>query len=104
MGLAPLIYYPIKNLLQFEWENLVRVVIDLADQYKVVKDQLMGDADITLELERSPWLAILKGDQYGWSPLGKREETIPHAYSFGPSGVSQNGKWTSKEVANRNRR
>ena len=27
----------------------------------------MGDEDITLELESSPWLAILKGDQYGWS-------------------------------------
>ncbi len=50
-----------------EWENLVKVVIDLSDQYKLVKDQLMGDEDITLELERSPWLAILKGDQYGWS-------------------------------------
>ena len=52
---------------QFEWRTLVRVVIDLADQYNEVKDQLMGDEDITLELERSPWLAILKGDQYGWS-------------------------------------
>ena len=50
-----------------EWENLVKVVIDLSDQYKSVKDQLMDDEDITLELERSPWLAILKGDQYGWS-------------------------------------
>ena len=50
-----------------EWENLVKVVIDLSDQYKSVKEQLMGDEDITLELERSPWLAILKGDQYGWN-------------------------------------
>jgi len=50
-----------------EWEILVKVVIDLSDQYKSVKEQLMGDEDITLELERSPWLAILKGDQYGWS-------------------------------------
>ena len=49
-----------------EWENLVKVVTDLSDQYKLVKDQLMGDEDITLELERSPWLAILKGDKYGW--------------------------------------
>ncbi len=50
-----------------EWENLVKVVIDLSDQYKSVKEQLMGDEDITLELERSPWFAILKGDQYGWN-------------------------------------
>ena len=50
-----------------EWENLVRVVMDLSDQYKSVKPQLMGDEDITLELESSPWLAILKGDQYEWN-------------------------------------
>ena len=50
-----------------EWENLVKVVIEVSDQYKSLIDQLMGDEDITLELERSPWLAILKGDQYGWN-------------------------------------
>ena len=50
-----------------EWVNLVRVVLDISNQYKAVKEQLMGDEDITLELERSPWLAILKGDQYGWN-------------------------------------
>ena len=50
-----------------EWENLVKLVIDLSDQYKSVREQLMGDEDITLELESSPWLAILKGDQYGWN-------------------------------------
>ena len=50
-----------------EWENLVKVVFDLSDQYQLVKGQLMDDEDITLELERSPWLAILKGDQYGWN-------------------------------------
>ena len=55
------------ELNKYEWKNLVRVVIDLSDQYKDVKDQLMGDENITLELERSPWLAILKGDQYGWN-------------------------------------
>ena len=55
------------ELNKIEWETLVRVVIDLSDQYNDVKDQLMGDEDITLELERSPWLAILQGDQYGWN-------------------------------------
>tara|TARA_B100001093_G_scaffold239496_1_gene229396 strand:- start:452 stop:832 length:381 start_codon:yes stop_codon:yes gene_type:complete len=50
-----------------ECETLVEVVIELCDQYKLVKEQLMGDEDITLELERRPWLAILKGDQYGWN-------------------------------------
>ena len=55
------------ELNEFEWGTLVKIVIDLSDQYQDIKDQLMGDEDITLELERSPWLAILKGDQYGWS-------------------------------------
>ena len=55
------------ELNESEWETLVRVVIDLSDQYKNVKDQLMGDEDITLELESRSWLAILKGDQYGWN-------------------------------------
>ena len=54
------------ELNQHEWETLVKVVIDLSDQYKDIKDQLMGDEDITLELESNPWLAILKGDQHGW--------------------------------------
>ena len=49
-----------------EWESLVKVVIDLSDQYKNIKDQLMGDEDITLELESNPWLAILKGNKNGW--------------------------------------
>ena len=51
---------------QFEWETLVKLVIELSDQHKVVSEQLMGEENITLELERLPWLAILKGDQYGW--------------------------------------
>ncbi len=55
------------ELNKFEWENLVKLVIDLSDQYKSVREQLMGDENITLELERSPWLAILKGDQNGWN-------------------------------------
>ena len=55
------------ELNEYEWENLVKVVIAVSDQYKSLIDQLMGDEDITLELERSPWLAILKGDQYGWN-------------------------------------
>jgi hypothetical protein len=55
------------ELNQSEWETLVKVVIDLFDQYKSVKEQLMGDENITLELERNSWLAILKGDQYGWN-------------------------------------
>ncbi len=55
------------ELNQFEWETLVNVVIDLSDQYKNIKEELMGEEDITLEMESNPWLAILQGDQYGWN-------------------------------------
>tara|TARA_Y100001968_G_scaffold215749_1_gene198473 strand:+ start:130 stop:510 length:381 start_codon:yes stop_codon:yes gene_type:complete len=55
------------ELNQYEWETLVKVVIDLSDQYQDIKAQLMGEEDITFELESNPWLAILKGDQHGWN-------------------------------------
>ena len=55
------------ELNKYEWDNLVKVIIGLTDQYKSIKSQLMGDEDITLELESKPWLAILKGNQYGWN-------------------------------------
>ena len=55
------------ELNQVEWETLVGVIMDLSDQYQEVKVQLMGEEDITLELERNPWLAILKGDKFGWN-------------------------------------
>ena len=51
---------------QNEWESLVKLVMDLSAEYEDIKDQLMGDEDITLELECNSWFAILKGDQYGW--------------------------------------
>ena len=55
------------ELTQSEWEVLITVVLELSNQYKGVKDQLMGEEDITLELGRCPWLGILKGDQSGWN-------------------------------------
>ncbi len=54
------------ELNQLEWDTLVKLVNDLSIQYGDVKEQLMADEDLTLELGRNPWLAILKGDQYGW--------------------------------------
>ena len=54
------------ELNQLEWEILIKLILDLSNQYRDVKDELMGDEDITLESGRNPWLGILKGDQYGW--------------------------------------
>ncbi len=54
------------ELTNSEWKSLIEVVNDLFNQYLEIKQQLMGDEDITLELARDTWFAILKGDQYGW--------------------------------------
>ena len=78
---------------QLEWEILVRIVIDLSDQYKEVKGQLMGNEDITLELERTPWLAILRGDQYGWNLkliLSASDFLNRGAEVFWPKNVTKN--------------
>ena len=79
------------ELNQFEWETLVKVVIDLSDQYRDMKDQLMGEEDITLELESTPWLAILKGDQNGWNlklVLDSNDSSNRGAEVFWPRSVT----------------
>ena len=81
------------ELTRSEWETLVKVVIDLSDQYKNIKDQLMGDEDITLELESDPWLAILKGDQNGWKLkliLDSKDSLNRGAEIFWPRNVTFN--------------
>tara|TARA_B100000965_G_scaffold399039_1_gene418204 strand:+ start:223 stop:603 length:381 start_codon:yes stop_codon:yes gene_type:complete len=55
------------ELNEFEWKTLLKIVFDLSDQHKDIKEQLMGDEDITLEMESYPWVAFLQGDQYGWN-------------------------------------
>ena len=54
------------ELNKIEWKTLVNLVINLSDEYKNIKFQLMEDEDITIELESGPWFAILKGDKHGW--------------------------------------
>ena len=79
------------ELNEFEWESLVKIVIDLSNQYKDIKEQLMGDEDITLEMESNPWLAILKGDQYGWNLkliLSSRDSLNRGAEVFWPRDVT----------------
>ncbi len=75
-----------------EWDSFVQVVLDLHQQYLDVQDQLMGEEDITLEIERNPWLAILKGDRYGWSLkfiLSQSEALHRGAEIFWPKDVTR---------------
>ena len=79
------------ELNQSEWKALVKVVMDLSDQHKDIKDQLMDDEDITLELEANPWLAILKGDKQGWNLkliLNSSDSMIRGAEVFWPRKVT----------------
>ncbi len=80
------------ELTDSEWDSFVQVLFDLHQQYLDVKDQLMGDEDITLEMERYPWLAILKGDRYGLSLkfiLSQREPLYRGAEVFWPKDVTK---------------
>ena len=80
------------ELTDSEWNSFVQVVFDLYQQYLDVKDQLMGDEDITLEIERNPWMAILKGDRYGWSLkfiLSQSEALHRGAEFFWPKDVTR---------------
>ena len=81
------------ELNQSEWETLVKVVIDLSDQYKKTKDQLMDEEDITLEMESNPWLGILKGDKNGWKLkliLDPRDSLSRSAEFSWPRSVTSN--------------
>ncbi len=50
-----------------EWEVLVQAVIELIEQHKKVKNQLMPEEKISLEFEKPPWWALLDGDKNSWS-------------------------------------
>ncbi len=55
------------ELAHTEWTSLVSVIEDLICQHNSIKDQLMPDELIALEIERDPWWACLEGNQETWS-------------------------------------
>ena len=84
-----------------EWDSFIQVVFDLNKQYLAVQDQLMGDEDITLEIEHNPWFAILKGDKYGWSLkciLSQNEPFSRGAEIFWPKNVTESLTNGMKEI------
>lgn len=46
---------------------LASAVRELVTQHRAIRDQLMADESITLELERSGWWVCLDGDRSDWS-------------------------------------
>ncbi len=50
-----------------EWESLFFILKDLIKEYKKVKDQLMEEESIQLDIERNSWWIRLDGDKNSWS-------------------------------------
>ena len=55
------------ELSENEWHFLGSIVSKLIDEYEKVKNQLMVEEAISLEMEIPPWWASLDGDLDGWN-------------------------------------
>ncbi len=55
------------ELTDSEWKSLVELVLDLLDEHKKIKSQLMDQESITLEIEREFCWGCLEGDKDKWS-------------------------------------
>ena len=55
------------EITQSEWVSLGRIIFDLIKEHKKLKNQLLPDESICLELDRSPWWGCLDGDKNSWS-------------------------------------
>ncbi|ABX09479.1 DUF1818 family protein [Prochlorococcus marinus] len=50
-----------------EWKILVQIINELIDQHQSLKNQLMPEESISLELERTPCWACIEGNKNSWS-------------------------------------
>ncbi len=55
------------ELTEQEWSELVQLVFDLEAQHRYLKNQLMPQEAISVELERLSWWGCLEGDRCSWS-------------------------------------
>ena len=55
------------ELTEQEWVSLIALINELIAQHKGMKNQLMQEELICLELERQPWWGCLDGDRDSWS-------------------------------------
>ncbi len=49
-----------------EWDNLGLVIPKLIDQFEAVKNSLMREEKIFIEIDRSPWWACIEGTRDDW--------------------------------------
>ena len=55
------------ELLEAEWENFCAIVFDLIDEHEKLKNNLMAEEVICLEMERYQWWACIDGTRDCWS-------------------------------------
>ena len=55
------------ELQKHEFELLYKLLIKLNNQLLEIKDELMDEESINLEIEQLPWYAELEGKKYAWS-------------------------------------
>ena len=55
------------ELQKHEFELLYKLLSKLNSQFLEIKDELMDEESINLEIEQMPWYAELEGKKYEWS-------------------------------------
>ena len=55
------------ELLETEWNSLCEIVFNLIDEHRKLKNNLMAEEEICLEMERYPWWACIDGTRESWS-------------------------------------
>ena len=55
------------ELQKHEFELLYKLLSKLYGQFLEIKDQLMDEESINLEIEQMPWYAELEGKKYAWN-------------------------------------
>ena len=55
------------ELQKHEFELLYKLLLTLDNQFLQIKDELMEEEFINLEIEQLPWYAELEGKKYAWN-------------------------------------
>ena len=55
------------ELQKHEFELLYKLLLKLNNQFLEIKDELMDEESINLEIEQLPWYAELEGKKYEWN-------------------------------------
>ena len=80
------------ELLETEWDSLCEIVFNLIDEHRKLKNNLMAEEEICLEMERYPWWACIDGTRESWSLkviLSEEDEKTRGLELFWPISTAQ---------------